>query len=82
MGDKRDPEVRLALLEDWIEQIKNDTHEIKRALQGNGRPGLMTRLDRLEQKESVRDRHFWVIYPILASLAIGAVWALLTGGIR
>lgn len=52
---------------------------IETNIRGNGQPGLMTRIDRIEQKDEMRGRHFWVIWPILLSTAAAAVWQWVQG---
>lgn len=49
--------------EDWQEQMSE-------ALNGNGKPGIKTRLDRLEQFHSGLIKHFWAIWvAVLGALA-------------
>lgn len=51
---------QLALHTVWQKGIANDIKEIKRCLNGNGRPGLCLDVDRLKQTESFRGRLLWV----------------------
>lgn len=49
------------------------------AIRGNGRVGILLRLDRLESAEVVRSKLLWIITASVLSLAITAVWKLVIG---
>lgn len=49
---------RLAVLETQMQDIRADTRCIRDVLRDNGRPGLVTRLDRAEQK--LKNQCFWL----------------------
>jgi len=49
------------------------------AIRGNGKPGIQTRLDRLEVAQATRSRLLWIIAAALVTLAVGAVWKLVFG---
>jgi hypothetical protein len=50
------------------------------AIRGNGKPGIQTRLDRLEVAHATRSRLLWIIAGATVTLAVGAVWKLVFGG--
>ena len=47
-------EERITRLETHVEMIRNDLHEIKSVIIGNGKPGFIVRIDRLEQDAEKR----------------------------
>lgn len=49
------------------------------AIRGNGRLGILLRLDRLESAEAVRSKLLWIITASVLSLAAAAVWKLVIG---
>lgn len=51
-----------------IENIDATCKKIETCLGGNGRPGLVVRTDRLEQKDKTRSKLFWII--IVAVLGV------------
>ena len=57
-----------------IENIEADCSEIKTCLLGNGQPGLVTRTDRLEQKDALKTKLFWVVVAAVAGLVVSAVY--------
>lgn len=50
--------------------------KVLHALEGNGKPGLLTRVDRLEQTVKLRTRFSWMI----VAAALGAIATKLVGG--
>lgn len=61
---------RLGNIEESIKNIET------RLFTGNGTPAVLTRIDRLEQRQSARQKHFWVLYAAItaALLAAGGDW--------
>jgi len=53
--------------------------QMDEAIRGNGKPGIQLRLDRLESSEAVRSRLLWIIAASTVTLAVGAVWKILSG---
>jgi hypothetical protein len=51
-----------------IENIEKTCQEIRDCLLGNGKPGLVVRTDRLEQKDKVRAKLFWLVFSTLAAV--------------
>ena len=49
------------------------------AIRGNGKPGIMLRLDRLEISEATRRRLLWIIAAAVVTLAVAALWRLVMG---
>lgn len=56
-----------------IEGIEEGVHDIKQCLMGNGKPGLVLRMDRLEQKDKTRSRVLWTIFGIVTTAIVGFV---------
>jgi hypothetical protein len=52
-----------------IENIEKTCEEIRDCLLGNGKPGLVLRTDRLEQKDKVRAKMFWLVFTTLGAVA-------------
>ena len=50
------------------------------AIRGNGKPGLNTRLDRLEQDAKRQARLVWLIVGAAVTLAASATWHAVFGG--
>lgn len=51
-----------------IDNIEKTCKEIKECLLGNGKPGLVLRTDRLEQKDQLRSKMFWVLFSGLGAV--------------
>ena len=49
-------------------------------LHHNGKPGIQTRLDRLESSQANRSRLLWLVLGAAATLAVGALWKFIFGG--
>jgi hypothetical protein len=50
------------------------------AIRGNGKPGLNTRLDRLEQDAKRQARLIWLVVGSAVTLAASAAWHAVFGG--
>jgi hypothetical protein len=50
------------------------------AIRGNGKPGLNTRLDRLEQDAKRQARLIWLVVGSAVTLAVSAAWQKVFGG--
>ena len=50
------------------------------AIRGNGKPGLNTRLDRLEQDAKRQARLTWLVVGSAVTLAASAAWQAVFGG--
>lgn len=57
-----------------ISNIEHACNEIKNCLLGNGKVGLVTRTDRLEQTERFRGKLFWIVATAVAGLLVKATW--------
>ncbi len=72
-----------AALERRLGAIETKLDRLDEAIRGtpaNGtRPGILTRLDRLEQTEHGRSRLLWVILGAAGTLAVTAAWQHLFG---
>jgi len=53
--------------------------KLDEAVRGNGKPGILVRLDRLESAEMTRSRLLWIIAGSTVTLAVGAIWKLVLG---
>jgi hypothetical protein len=56
-----------------LEHIVATVNEINSSLKGNGKPGLLIRTDRLEQKEKIKARIFWGLFLATIGLLVKAV---------
>ena len=57
-------------------------HDIVEILRGNGKPGLITRLDRVERRQDAADSLFWRVLTPALPLIYGAIAAALYCWIR
>lgn len=55
-----------------VKSIAEDCSQIKQCLIGNGKPGLVVRTDRLEQKEKNRSRLLWMVVSGVVLLILNA----------
>lgn len=55
-----------------VNDLLNDHHETLYG-DGNGRPGLRVRTDRLEQKAKRGEKHFWAVWAAAVGAAFSAV---------
>jgi len=74
MSPSEHPELHEIIAEQSAQRVKIETiaetcHEIKESLLGNGKPGLVVRTDRLEQKDKLRAKMFWIVFGLAASVA-------------
>lgn len=53
-----------------IERIETTCKDIKECLLGNGKPGLVLRTDRLEQKDKWKTRLSWVVLTAVIVLIV------------
>jgi hypothetical protein len=67
-------EVTLAVLGERLDNLAEDVKDIKHTVCGNGKPGLKMEVDRLNQRQKIRD---WILGTVLVPLALTVVgWAL------
>ena len=64
---------------DQFGSVHTKLDRLDAAIRGNGKPGIQTRLDRLEVAQATRSRLLWIIAAALVTLAVGAVWKLVFG---
>jgi hypothetical protein len=68
---------------DYSEEFRREVIEkldrLDRAIRGNGKLGLVTRVDRLEQSESTRRRLTWIIVGAVVVQLIVVIGSKLTG---
>jgi hypothetical protein len=60
-------------------EIKSKLDRLDEAIRGNGKPGILLRLDRLENNELRRSRLLWLIVGAAVTLAVGGLWKLAFG---
>jgi len=56
-----------------ISGIEEACSEIKHCLLGNGKPGLVVRTDRLEQREAFKNKLFWVFATATVALVVKTI---------
>lgn len=67
------------ICKDQFASIHTKLDKLDEAIRGNGKPGIQTRLDRLESSQATRSKLLWVIATALVTLAAGATWKLVFG---
>ena len=60
--------------------IHRKLDRLDEAIRGNGKPGILLRLDRLEMSEATRRRLLWIIAGAVVTLAVTALWKLVVRG--
>ncbi len=68
---------RLGRLEEKLDENTRETKAIRHVIEGNGTPGMKTRLDRIEQRAKLV---FWVL-GITLPIALGAAGTMIYRGI-
>jgi hypothetical protein len=53
-----------------IKTIETTCLDIKKCLTGNGKPGLVVRTDRLEQKDKFKTKMFWVCFVAVITMLV------------
>jgi len=61
-------------------QLHAKLDRLDEAIRGNGKPGIRLRLDRLESSERTRSRVLWLLIGAGATLAVGGLWRVVSGG--
>lgn len=74
MPDK-DRQVRAELI-----ALREMVQRIDVAIRGNDKPGIQTRLDRLEVAEKRRGRLMWILVAASVTIAVAAVKTWIAGG--
>ena len=64
---------------DQFGSVHTKLDRLDAAIRGNGKPGIQTRLDRLEMAQAIRSKLLWIITGSTVTLAVGATWKLLFG---
>lgn len=57
-----------------IETIEATTAAIKTSLLGNGKPGIIVRLDRVEQRHRFVSRIVWLLVGVLIAAGANHIW--------
>jgi hypothetical protein len=53
-----------------INSIEKTCSDIKTCLLGNGKPGLVVRTDRLEQRDKFQSKVFWLMFTTVSAVTI------------
>ena len=59
--------------------IQTKLDRMDEAIRGNGKPGIQTRLDRLERTDRTRCRLIWLIAASVVTLLANALWRVIVG---
>lgn len=79
MTDKEDTNVKLARIEVHLSTLAHEVAQVLGMVQGkDGKPGMIVRLDRLEQSESRRTKLVWICVGV-ASAALIKSFAAIVG---
>jgi hypothetical protein len=70
----------ITLLSDASTRQRVWQESVSEALNGNGHPGIKTRLDRLEQAQVSRSKLLWAAISFAVTALCAALWDKLTGG--
>ena len=60
--------------------LREDRMALDEALRGNGKPGIQTRLDRLEQAEAARTHFWWLVMGGCVTLMVMGLCEVIFGG--
>jgi len=58
------------ICKDEFTQVHTKLDKLDESIRGNGKPGILVRLDRLEQRDAKRNKFFWIVVGSLISAAI------------
>jgi hypothetical protein len=61
----REMHAEQAIQQTQIKNIEKDVAAIKDSVVGNGKPGLVVRVDRIEQRDKMRGRLVWTLAGVL-----------------
>lgn len=67
----------LAAVHDRLGDVDDKLEKLDEAIRGNGKPGLVLRLDRLERSETTRRKIIWMTIGSLVPLIVAAIWRLI-----
>jgi hypothetical protein len=78
-GSYEDESERLIVLEHKVDNLTEGVSFIKQALIGeiNDKPGLIVRLDRVEQKLALRDKVGWLLISAVVSTVMAQLWTFM-----
>ena len=74
MSDEQDQYQRICKGE--FADLHRKLDRLDEAIRGNGKPGIQTRLDRLEMAEAIRSKLLWIITAATVTGAVALVWRL------
>ena len=62
-----------------FEEIHKKLDKIDVSLRGNGKPGIITRLDRLEQTKNLFSKVFWIVLGVAGTVISKLIYNQITG---
>ena len=62
------------ICKDEFAQVHTKLDKLDESIRGNGKPGILVRLDRLEQRDAIRKKIFWLVVGALVSAII--IWVM------
>ncbi len=71
-------EERLKAMDEKMDDQKEATTALTHAIVGNGKPGLLMRVDRLEQSKAFMSKVLWVLFGAIISLAATTAHDMMT----
>ena len=75
----RDVEHSITSIESHLDQQDGKLDKILGKFEDNGRPGISTRLDRLERWSGGQVKFLWILVGLVAALVVNALWKATTG---
>lgn len=64
---------------DEFAEIHKKLDKIDVSIRGNGKPGIITRLDRLEQTKILLGKLFWVVLGIAGTVIVKIIYVMIAG---
>ena len=62
------------ICKDEFAQVHTKLDKLDESIRGNGKPGILVRLDRLEQRDAKRNKFVWLVVGALVSAII--LWVM------
>jgi hypothetical protein len=74
-SDVTDLKVAVAEMRVGTESMNKKLDKVVSAIDGNGKPGLTTRVDRLEQSSRLRGKVIWLVVAAIISACVSVAFA-------